>query len=208
MLNKKGTVYIDKEQSALQGWTFFISEDGGEIQNVVFTGKVFAVMPNKDKEERVYQILAGEYDLHFIFRDHMPELTFYPVPMLEIFAVDSNGGCYGSTCAGMNILEEDAPIYYIDVHLQSYYLAANLREFLSHIVLNSTAGLNRAKAGEDYLVSTLHLNLDENIKRGEKKGEEAVRIYPSFEEAKKHITVNDIEQLCRLNLKIREEGKE
>lgn len=203
MLNREGTIYMDIEKIRLQdrAAAFYFRENQGQMQNVIYTGKIISAMPIQEKAEKAYEILANDYDVHFIFEDSLPDLSFYPVPMLEIFAVDSCDGCFGTTCSGMSILDQNAPIYYIDKNLKSYYLAENLREFISIMVsdlkwrkrlgLELASVLNVSKGGKDYLTHILGLKHMEDLDHREKEIEERVMIFSSYAEAAKFIDFED-----------------
>lgn len=202
-MNREGTIYMDIEKIRLQdrAAAFYIQEDQGQMQNVIYTGKIISAMPIQEKTEKVYEILANDYDVHFIFEDSLPDLSFYPVPMLEIFAVDSFDGCFGTTCSGMSILDQNALIYYIDKNLKSYYLAENLREFISIIVsdlkwrkrlgLEFISELSVSRASKDYLTHMLGLKRLEDLNHWKKEMEERVMIFSSYNEAAKVIDFKD-----------------
>lgn len=95
---------------------------------VVLAGTPVYVMTIKDKNEE-YQHFADSYDIHFIFEDDVPQIDFYTVPMVEIFAVDSAGGYIGSVGRPTD-LQENIPICYIDKNRNCYLIANNGTEFL------------------------------------------------------------------------------
>lgn len=67
-----------------------------------------------------------------MFEDNVPKIDFYTVPMVEIFAVDSDGG-YIVSVGQSTDLQEDIPICYIDADKRCYLIAENGKEFLMNI---------------------------------------------------------------------------
>lgn len=206
MANKDKTVYIDKEQPCLQNIAaaFFITDDEGKQMNITFAGKTILSMPAKDKSEKIFRILANDYDVHFIFDDNIPQIKFYPVPQLVIIAADSLNGYFCSTNPNVDISEEDSPIYYIDEKLNYYYLASSLQAFLNIIVFfpewKEKLGLecNRTLPYElierEYLIDMLHLQPVVFEPKDIKKIKKELIIYQSMEEAKRVIDFYDIQK--------------
>jgi hypothetical protein len=79
-----------------------------------------------------YQKYANDYDIQFIFDDDIPHLEFYTVPYVDIMAKDSKGGFIG-TVGQQCDLKSDAPICYINRHLECLIISENGEEFLSNI---------------------------------------------------------------------------
>ena len=98
---------------------------------VVCAGTPVNAMSVKHKNNE-YQRFAEEYDIHFIFKDNIPEIDFYTIPMVDVFAVDSVGGYIGSI-GQYTDLEGDIPICYIDSEKKCYLIAANGSDFLSNV---------------------------------------------------------------------------
>ena len=78
----------------------------------------------------VYQQMGVEYDIHFLFDDALPEISFYTVPQVDIFAVDCAGGFLG-TLGRCTDFDSDAPICYIDNEQRCYLAAENGRALLT-----------------------------------------------------------------------------
>ena len=95
---------------------------------VIPTGTTIYSMSIKDKNEE-YQKYADDYDIHFIFNDDIPSLTFYTVPQVDILARDSEGGFIG-TVGQQSDLESDAPICYINNQQECFLIAKTGKEFL------------------------------------------------------------------------------
>lgn len=96
--------------------------------DVKTAGTTIYSMSIKDKNEE-YQRYAADYDIHFIFDDYIPTLSFYTVPQVDILASDSEGGFIG-TVSQRSDLESDAPICYIDNKQQCFLIANTGKEFL------------------------------------------------------------------------------
>lgn len=98
---------------------------------VVLAGTTVNGMSVKHKNEE-YKKFAEVYDIHFIFEDNVPEIDFYTIPMVDIFAVDSAGGYIGSI-GQVTDLEADVPICYIDAQKKFYVIASNGKEWLDNV---------------------------------------------------------------------------
>lgn len=79
-----------------------------------------------------YQKYANDYDIQFIFDDDIPHLEFYTVPYVDIMAKDSKGGFIG-TIGQQCDLKSDAPICYINRHLECLIISENGEDFLRYI---------------------------------------------------------------------------
>lgn len=115
-------VYLDKTEINDCLGVFFKDAE------VISAGATIYSMSTKDKNE-AYQRYADDYDIHFIFDDNIPVLTFYTVPQVDILARDSEGGLIG-TVGQRSDLESDAPICYINNHLECFLIAKTGKDFL------------------------------------------------------------------------------
>ena len=70
-----------------------------------------------------------EYDIHFIFDDDIIKLSFYTVPQVDVFAIDSEGGLIG-TIGSFTDLQSDFPICYINKNKECFLIANSGKEFL------------------------------------------------------------------------------
>lgn len=98
---------------------------------VVPAGAVVSSMSVKHKNSE-YERYAREYDIHFIFDDKVPEVDFYTIPMVELFATDSEGGYIGSVGQATD-LQKEIPICYIDKEHNCYLIAESGKEFLDNV---------------------------------------------------------------------------
>lgn len=117
-------LYIDKTENT-ECCSVFVKD-----AEVNWAGATVYSMPIKHKNSE-YQRYATDYDIHFIFDDNIPSLNFYTIPLIDIFAVDSEGGYLGFLGDGID-LEGDAPICYIDNNCNCFLIAKNGKEFLNN----------------------------------------------------------------------------
>ncbi len=116
-------VYLDKTE--INNYIGVFVKDA----EVIPTGTTIYYMSTKYKNEE-YQKYADNYDIHFIFDDDIPTLSFYTVPQVDILARDSEGGFIG-TVGQQSDLESDAPICYINNHQECFLIAKTGKEFLN-----------------------------------------------------------------------------
>lgn len=116
------TVYLDMTENSAS-----IGIIGLEAQ-VIRAGTTVYSMPIKEKND-TYRRYAENCDIHFIFEDAIPIVTFYTIPQVDILATDSTGGLIG-TVGQLSDLECDAPICYIDSQKRCFLIAQTGREFL------------------------------------------------------------------------------
>ena len=95
---------------------------------VIKSGSSVYHMSLNEKNE-TYQQYADEYDIHFIFDDDIPKLSFYTVPQVDIFATDSEGGLIG-TIGSFTDLQSNLPICYIDKNKKCFLIANSGKQFL------------------------------------------------------------------------------
>lgn len=98
---------------------------------VLPAGASVYAMPLKDKNG-AYKRIETDCDVHFIFEDNVPEIDFYAVPFINIFAHDSSAGMLASV-GGIADFESDQKIIYISSDRSIYLAADNGQEFLKNI---------------------------------------------------------------------------
>ncbi|MDU4327071.1 MAG: hypothetical protein E7I48_17080 [Clostridium celatum] len=99
-----------------------------EDTEVIKSGTTIYHMNSNDKNE-TYQQYADEYDIHFIFDDSIPKVSFYTVPQVDVFATDREGGLIG-TVGSMTDLQSNLPICYINKNRECFLIATSGKEFL------------------------------------------------------------------------------
>ena len=99
-----------------------------EDTEVIKSGTTVYHMNSNDKNE-TYQQYADEYDIHFIFDDNIPKVSFYTVPQVDVFATDRECGLIG-TVGSMTDLQSDLPICYINKNRECFLIATSGKEFL------------------------------------------------------------------------------
>ena len=119
---KKKRVYIDK--GTHPGIISYFMSD----YEPVWAGTTIYSMPETENNT-VCQKLSAQYDVQFLFDGDIPEMSFYSVPWIEIFAKDSQGG-YFAGLGGVPDLDEAGIILYIDIDRKVFKLADNLRQFV------------------------------------------------------------------------------
>ena len=77
-----------------------------------------------------YDKIAEKGDIHFIFDDNVPNITFYAVPRVDVFATVSDGG-YLATYGVITDIENNARILYISKDGEIRVAAPHLRMLLS-----------------------------------------------------------------------------
>lgn len=97
-------------------------------KEIIKTGTTVYHMSSSEKNEN-YQQYADDYDIHFIFDDNIPKLSFYTVPQVDVFAIDSEGGLIG-TVGSTTDLESDSPICYINKNKKCFIIANDFKNFL------------------------------------------------------------------------------
>lgn len=112
--------YLDKSEIIEADGPASIYIAGAEI---IDAGVTINSMPVEYKDDE-YQSYADNYDIHFIFDDDIPRVDFFTVPLVDIFATDSNGGFLG-TIGCMTDFQSDAPICYIDDSRNCFIAAEN-----------------------------------------------------------------------------------
>lgn len=137
-------IYLDRTK--IPGNTVLIVRDA----EVISTGATISSMPISCKDPE-YKRYADEYDIHFIFDDALPQVEFYTVPLLDIFATDSNGGFFASIGEFFDL---DGPVYYIDGNHNCFYITDNGKQFISNAqewkyLLKPYAGIEFFNSRED-----------------------------------------------------------
>jgi hypothetical protein len=119
-------VYLDTTQSSM-----CISVYVKDAEVVLAGTTINSVSVREKKKNSEYQRFADEYDIHFIFDDNVPKLDFYTIPMVDIFATDSEGGYIGSL-GQVTDLQENILICYIDKDKKCYLIADNGNDFIAN----------------------------------------------------------------------------
>ena len=120
---------IDIERKNNSTAYYISSEECKEIETIA-AGKMIITIPENEHKNKIYKLLEENCDLYFCTTDKMDDFLFYPVPMLAILAVDSNGFRFG-TIGGMSDIEsDDYPVGYINREGRNGKIASNLKEFL------------------------------------------------------------------------------
>ena len=126
------TVYWDMSELLPNSGIFGISSS--EV-NVVPAGTTLNVMSARERERMPqYGEIEERYGIFFFFRDRdVPELPFFAVPHLTLFARDGQGGWFGQSNQG----EEE--VYYITPEGEPFRVSSSMKEFARRLL-----------AGEDW----------------------------------------------------------
>ena len=111
-------VYLDRTE--IPGNTAIIFRNAEPV-NVGAT--VYAMSVREKNDE--YRRYAEEFDMRFIFSDEIAEISFFTVPQVDIFALDSEGGCLGSVGS---FFDSENPVCYIDVQGNCYLVSESAQE--------------------------------------------------------------------------------
>lgn len=120
--------YINIENNS--NTTFFF--DTNPKKNI-FCGKLIIPSPANEKDSPVHHILKNKLHIHFIFDDDIPEINFFPIPSLAVFATN-NKGIFASSNLDVDLNEKNAPIFFIDLNRKSFLIAMNLRELFAKLI--------------------------------------------------------------------------
>ncbi|MEK6263398.1 MAG: hypothetical protein N2B06_01215 [Clostridium sp.] len=110
---------------------YYIRSDDGKAIETIASGKMIIQIDCNEQKKKIYKLLEDNCDLIFCTTDNMRDFKFYPVPMLAIFAVDSNGTHFG-TIGGMGALGsgDDFPVGCINKEGKHKKIAGSFKEFL------------------------------------------------------------------------------
>lgn len=86
-------------------------------------------MSISEKKDPIYQRFADEYDIHFIFEDHLPSPDFFTLPVFYILATDSEDGFIGTIKDAFDI-EKAIPLYYVSAQKEVFQLSHSSKEIL------------------------------------------------------------------------------
>ena len=106
-------VYLDRTE--IPGNTAFIFRDAEPMD----VGATVYAMSVREKNDE-YRRYAEEFDMRFVFSDEVPEVTFFTVPQVDVFAVDSEGGYLGSVGS---FFDSENPVCYIDLQGNCYHVS-------------------------------------------------------------------------------------
>lgn len=118
--------YIDATKSGCIA-IYAKAEEGKPIE-IVQAGTTIYSMPIKDRKD--YLMIEEKSGVFFIFDDCIPQVDFYAVPRIDIFARDNQDG-YFVTIGDISDLEDlKSIICNIDKNRNVFKVAKCMREFL------------------------------------------------------------------------------
>ena len=104
------------------------TDDKGNPIELIQAGTTINSIPIKYKDE--YLMIEEKNAVFFIFEDCIPQINFYAVPRIDIFAIDKNEGYFGTVGSTSDINDLEAPICYIEKNNNVYKVANNMKEFI------------------------------------------------------------------------------
>ena len=121
------TVYWDMSELSPNSGAFGISSSKVKV---VPAGTTFNVMSARERERTPqYGEVEERYGIFFFFSDRdEPELPFFAVPHLELFARDREGGWFGTSNQG----EEE--VYYITPEGEPFRVSSSMKEFARRLL--------------------------------------------------------------------------
>ena len=117
------TVYYDMNDITAGAVGIFLRD-----ARVMPAGVTICAMPVQEKGEAGYAEFASK-DVHFIFEDEQPEIDFYALPRLDVFARTANGLL--ATLGESSDVEGEAPIVLIDAQKNVFRAARNMMDLLT-----------------------------------------------------------------------------
>lgn len=117
------TVYYDMSDITAGAVGVFVRD-----AQVLPAGTTLCAAPVQEKAEPGYAEFARK-DVHFIFADDAPEIDFYAVPRVDVFARTTDGllACLGESAD----VDSPAPIVLIDHQRNVYRAAKNMLDMLT-----------------------------------------------------------------------------
>lgn len=189
-------VYVDNE--AL-GNGLLVNPEGSEV---IFGGKTIWPSYPGCEVTAIDRILSEQYDFYLCFHKDLPQFSFYPVPALLIFAIDSYGGSFVSTNMVAHVNNPDpADIFYLDSKQQLHWLAPNMHAFFSLMVFEEDfknslgAGEypvpNPGEKAKAFLINTFELRPPTHL---EQAPDTEIHIFPSLSAAKESLPFVELGQ--------------
>lgn len=117
------TVYYDMNDITAGAVGVFLRD-----AKVMPAGVTLCVFPEQEKGEAGYAEFAQK-DVHFIFSDDVPEIDFYSLPRLDVFARTEMGLL--ATLGESSDAEGEAPIVLIDGGKNVFRAAKNMMDLLT-----------------------------------------------------------------------------
>lgn len=128
----KHICYLDVENYCGEAVSVGVPNVSDPETTIIPTGTTIRVMDSHEKLEYIglYEKLARDFDINFIFDDAIPEIRFYAVPQVDIFAIDSFGGYWATIGGTTDIGNEKAPICFIDNEHHVFLISESFRNFI------------------------------------------------------------------------------
>lgn len=104
-------------------------EDGKKVK-IVLAGKSIVPVPENERHLKIYKLLEENCDVIFCTTQTLKDFNFYPIPSFAIFAVDSQGNCFGTIGGSGDIVDDDYSVGYVNHEGMCCKIADSLKDFL------------------------------------------------------------------------------
>jgi len=138
------------------GVQVFFSTDDGKPQVYREPNEV-ATIPNNEKEDRIYKMLNENCNLRFCVNETSEDFKFITLEHFVIFALDSDGNCFGTIGGFGNINDREYPVGYVTTDGRCGKIASYLKEFLELVNYYPywREIIEYERAGKDYSIEKL-----------------------------------------------------
>lgn len=112
---------------------YYIRSEGGKEIKTIASGKMIIPITENEHKNKIYKLLEDNCDLIFFTTDKLSNFQFYPVPMLAIFAANSNGTSFGKMGGIGGLGSDDYPVGCITKEGKHRKIVSSFKEFLELI---------------------------------------------------------------------------
>lgn len=105
---------------------------GNNKLTIVPTGTTIRAtnLAQETESRELYEKLACDFGINFIFDNTIPQINFYAIPQIDIFATDNFGGYWATIGGRTDISNETDPICFIDNKQCTFFVSKNLNNFI------------------------------------------------------------------------------
>lgn len=113
-----------------------IGDEESETVLAELAGKNIVTLCKREENLEIYKLLEENCDIIFCTTQKLDDFHFYPVPRFSIFAVDSEGNCFGTIGGIGDIRDDDYPVGYVNQEGVHSKISNSLKEFLELITFH------------------------------------------------------------------------
>ncbi len=128
---KKLIIDTERKNDAI---AYYKASKNGEKIDFVLAGKIIASVPENERYNKIYRLLEENCDVIFCTNQALEDFNFYPIPRFGIFAIDSQGNCFGTIGGISDLIDDNYPVGYVSRNNLYNKLSNSLKEFLELIV--------------------------------------------------------------------------